>query len=61
MPQSPPPGLYSQNLITEFTSKGKVATGKAERPSKQPLLETGKVPKFILLPVIDHTWKKNQR
>jgi len=28
-------------------------------PSKQFLLETGKVPKVILLPVIDHTRKKN--
>jgi hypothetical protein len=39
-----------------------VATGKAESLSlKQSLLETGKVPKVILLPVTDHTRKKNQR
>jgi len=62
MPPFSFPGMYYQNLITEFISGEKVATGKAESLAlKQSLLETGEVPKLILFPVIDHTRKKNQR
>jgi hypothetical protein len=62
MPPFFSPGMYHQNLITEFISGGKMATGKAESLAlKQSLLETGKVPKVILFPLIDHTRKKNQR
>jgi hypothetical protein len=60
VPIPPPDCTLKISLQSLFLGERWPQAKQIAWPSEQSLLETGKVPKVILLPVIDHTRKKNQ-